>query len=464
MFAWPGRASATRFLDMEDLPKSGYCLRMRLRVPAIVSCLSVALAACTSFTKATDDDGAPDGGRSNSGGRSDNAVGGANSGGRRNSGGAMSGGANSDGGKSGSGGTRESDGGSSSSASVAKDVAQRLGREHFLIGMGNDVGEDAIGAFTLSKTIDVHYIYLAGLRGQGGWPDWNQDENGDGAYATFAALESTSRGVVPMFTLYSMAASGEGSVAALTSDSHMKAYWEGARLLYERLDALGTPAIVHLEPDFWGFMQQAGSPQDQAVIVTAHAPECAELSNDLRGMGQCLVLLARTHAPQTLVGFHASPWADPNPDSVAQYLVEIGAGEADLVFTDMLDRDAGCFEAQAPECQRQDGPWYLDETNETSPNFHELQAFAKAITDGTGRPMMWWQVPFGVPSETPGGTAGNYRDNKVKYIFEHIDEFVDAGGVGVAFGVGAGNQTYITTDGGQFDAAISSYYESPFPL
>src|SRR5690606_25705695 len=147
------------------------------------------------------------------------------------------------------------------------------------------------------------------------------------------------------------------------------------------------------------------------------------------------------YAPKTLIGFHAATWGAPRAAAVADYLFELGAGEADLVFTDMLDRDAGCFEAQAPECQRQGGPWYLDETNKTSPNFHELQAFAKTITDRLGVPMMGWQVPFGVPSDTHGGSPGHYRDNKVKYVFEHIQEFVDAGGVGVAFGVGAGNQT-----------------------
>ena len=49
-------------------------------------------------------------------------------------------------------------------------------------------------------------------------------------------------------------------------------------------------------------------------------------------------------------------------------------------------------------------PKYLD------PNFHEYLDWAKAIGDGLHRPVLWWQVPFGVPSNTPGGTAGHYRD------------------------------------------------------
>ncbi len=78
--------------------------------------------------------------------------------------------------------------------------------------------------------------------------------------------------------------------------------------------------------------------------------------------------------------------------------------------------------------------------------------------------MLWWQTPFGVPSATVGGTAGHYRDNRVKYIFDHPDEFVAAGGLGAAFGTGSGNQTYIDTDGGQFKAAVAKYFATPTPL
>jgi hypothetical protein len=77
---------------------------------------------------------------------------------------------------------------------------------------------------------------------------------------------------------------------------------------------------------------------------------------------------------------------------------------------------------------------------------------------------LWWQVPFGVPSDTPGGTAGCYRDNRVRYIFNHVDEFIAAGGAGAFFGVGAANQTYITTDGGQFKNAITRYFAAPVAI
>src|SRR5262249_36156421 len=160
--------------------------------------------------------------------------------------------------------------------------------------------------------------------------------------------------------------------------------------------------------------------------------------------------LARTYAPKAIVGFHASQWSDGDPNKTVAFLKSIGADQADLVFADLLDRDAGCFEAKVdPNCMR-GGVFYWDESNQMSPNFHEYLAWSKTITSGLGLPAIWWQIPFGVPSDTPGGTAGHYRDNRVHYIFQHIDEWIQAGGLGVTFGVGAGNQTFINTDGDQF--------------
>src|SRR5690606_27013063 len=107
---------------------------------------------------------------------------------------------------------------------------------------------------------------------------------------------------------------------------------------------------------------------------------------------------------------------------------------------------------------------YWDETNQTSPNFHEHFAWAKVLSDGVGVPVLWWQLPLGVPSDTRGGTPGHYRDNRVKYLFEHVDEMIAAGGVGATFGVGADNQTPIAPDGGQFDAAVQGYFAAPATL
>lgn len=416
----------------------------------------------TNNTSGSSDDGATIAGSSSLNTNTDGSSDAASTDGGSATGGSGGGDTTGDSTDAGTGG--DTTGGSGGGLESAKHVAEHLGRSHFLIGMGNDLNNDhnLDGAYTLGVTLDLHYAYLVGLPGQGGWPDWNAD----GTFVNILTDSAKSHGVVPMFTLYSMASAGEGNLGALTDPNFMGPYWSAAKLMFQRLGVFGEPAVVHFEPDFWGIAQQGqGDPTQQPVLVGSQMPDCEGQPENMVGMGQCLIALARQHAPETLVGFHASRWANPDPQVVAQYLTQIGAGMADIVVTETLDRDAGCFEVgNDPNCTRNDGPWYWDETNQTSPNFHEHLAWAKAISDGVGKPILWWQMPFGVPRDTPGGSPGGYRDNRVKYLFEHIDEFVAAGGVGAVFGVGASNQTYIDGDGGQFQNAVTRYFAEPYQL
>jgi hypothetical protein len=354
-------------------------------------------------------------------------------------------------------------GGDSAGASAAAKLAMYLrGKPHFMIGMGNDLADnhDEDGAYTLGTTLDVHYAYLVGLPGQGGWADWNAG----GSFVNILADSAAKHGVTPMFVLYAMAASGDGNLDVLVDDAYMRAYWAGAKLLFQRLGVFDRPAAVVIEPDFWGYAMQRSADGRGAVRVTAHASDCAAMTNDYRGMAACLIKLARTFAPKTVIGFEASQWGGSLSAIVAHFKA-IGADQADFVSNDPLDRDAGCFEARAdPNCQRSASGLYWDETNTRSPTFHEYLAWVKGITDGVKLPLLWWQVPFGVPSDVPGGSAGRYRDNRVRYIFNHVDEFIAAGGAGAFFGVGAANQTYITTDGGQFKNAVTKYFAAPVAM
>jgi hypothetical protein len=354
-------------------------------------------------------------------------------------------------------------GGDGAVLSAAARLAMHLrGKPNFMIGMGNDLADnhDQDGAYTLGTTLDVHYAYLVGLPGQGGWPDWNAG----GAFVNILTDSAARHGVTPMFVLYAMAEGGDGNLDVLTDDAYMKAYWSGAKLLFQRLAIFNRPSAVVIEPDFWGYAMQRSADGRGAVRVTAHAPDCAGMSNDYRGMAACLIKLARTLAPKTVIGFEASQWGGPLSAIIA-YFKAIGADQADFISNDPLDRDAGCLEARTdPNCQRSAAGVYWDETNTKSPNFREYLAWAKGMTDGLKLPMLWWQVPFGVPSDTPGGTAGRYRDNRVRYIFTHVDEFIAAGGAGAFFGVGADNQTYITTDSGQFKNAVTKYFAAPVAI
>ena len=377
---------------------------------------------------------------------------------------ACSSGASRGGGDAGSGGAGGlgGGGGGATPGSAATLATGLRGDAHFLVGMGNDLANDHAmdGAYTLGPTLDLHYTYLVGL-GSGAWPTWNAN----GAFVNIMTDSADARGVTPMFTLYQMAANGDGNLSGLGDDTFMKEYWDATRLLFQRLAMFGKPAVVHVEPDFWGYAEQHAKGVPSMLPVKVSAAECSGLPQDVGGMARCILALARRYAPKAVIGLHASSWGDPSPAAIAAWMKAVGADGADFLATDMLDRDAGCFEAHTdPNCMRGGSGWYWDESNATSPNFHDFLAYSKTLSDGVGLPMLWWQVPFGVPSSTPGGSDGHYRDNRVHYLFGHVDEFVAAGGVGVAFGTGAAKQTYITSDGGQFKAAVTAYFARPTAL
>lgn len=344
-------------------------------------------------------------------------------------------------------------------------LAARLGLpSRFAIGLGNDAegyGGENVSAYTLGPKLDIHYMYLSGLPGEGGWTDWNAPA---GQYLTMHAEAARTRGVVPMFTLYQAAAWGENNLGAFNDAAFMTKYWRGVRTMFQRLGTFGAPAIVHIEPDLWGYTQQRGDdPAAVPMKVGALVPECVDLPANVAGFGKCVVRLSRKLSPKVAIGLSASQFAafdakgQPDPTRVATYLNRVGGAEADLVVVETLDRDAGCFERGIDVNCKRSGSFYWDESNVRTPNFRDHLAWSKTIRTLTGKPLLWWQMPLGVPSDAAGGTAGKYRDNRVRYLFSHGWEFAQAGGIGAVFGTGAGNQTTVRTDGGQFKTALTKY-------
>ena len=343
--------------------------------------------------------------------------------------------------------------------SPERQIAARLGlKPRLSFGLGNDAESyDAndVSAYKLGPKVDIHYMYLSGLD----WPTWNKPL---GHYVTMHVDAAKTRGIVPMFTLYQAAAWGEGDLDAFQSDAFMIRYWANVRILFDRLREGGVAAIVHVEPDLWGYFQKTNGddPRASTVRVRSLVPECASLPDDASGFGKCLVRLSRRLAPKVVIGLSASTFGayrdgEPDPMRVGRFLRDVGGADADITVVETLDRDAGCFEAAAlPKCQRK-GFFYWTEAQ-----FTAHLAWAKTIRVATGKPLLWWQTPLGVPSETPGGTAGHYRDNRVEYIFRYPWKFAQAGGIGAVFGEGARNQTTVRTDGGQFKEALTRYLAS----
>ena len=376
------------------------------------------------------------------------------------------------------------------SACVVKDFLADLGKDHLLVG-------GAMTDATLGMApFDVRYQYLSGgfpdsgtcascatgcsTKGQpcdnqaGGcawWGCWQWDQAPPGQFVKDFVSKTKKTGAIPMITYYeqlqdSGASEGKGQLAAMTDPAKMKRYYDDVRFL---ADTLGDePALLHLEPDLWGYFQQMGAPDPASVpvAVSTASPECAGLPGDATGFARCLFKIVRARAPHVKIALHASPWAtnfdvttnqDPSLDVAAEakklaaYLSKLGAGEADFLLVDMSDRDAGFDQKNGEDT-------WLDATNTTLPHFHQSFVWVKALGEATGRPILWWQLPLGNASQND--TKNHWKDNRVAYFFSHLDEVRASGVAGILFGAGEPQQTTPESDGGLFVQQSKAYFSS----
>jgi len=312
---------------------------------------------------------------------------------------------------------------------------------------------------------DIIDTYLVGV-GDGSWPYWNSP---DGAYVTYAAASAKAAGAVPLFTLYQMASRGEGNLSAVNDASFMGSYWSQVKLMYQKIGATGQPALVNLEPDFWGFVL-AGAPGGDPTKVPARVSmvsECATQPDNVAGLARCLLTLGRTYAPKAKIGFPPSSWGR-DVTTVGNFMLKLGADKADFIVAQTVDRDAGCMEVAPPpsECAgRGNGPFYWDEANVATPNYRQNLDEWSATRSALGNlPILYWQTPMGVPSATPGGTPGHFRDNHVHYMLTNPTQYTAIGVFGIVFSGGGSTSANITTDGGHFANLFKAYLKNPAPL
>jgi hypothetical protein len=246
----------------------------------------------------------------------------------------------------------------------------------------------------------------------------------------------------------------------------MAVYWSNARLMFQQIAVSGKPALVNIEPDFWGVAEEANTnPAALFANVQINSIDCPSMSNSVAGIAQCLIHMARKYAPKAYVGFPPSSWGGRTNADVVNYMNAVGAQNADFVVEQTLDRDAGCYEAGASGCTGGGSGKYWDETNARHPNFNDYLAQVQAYHVGIGNlPVILWQTPEGVPSSNPGGSPDHYRDNRVHYFLTHPSELTAVGVLGVVFGDGEGHQTNVATDGGQFQDLSSQYLAAPAAL
>jgi hypothetical protein len=329
---------------------------------------------------------------------------------------------------------------------------------HLLLGVTDSPGDAA--HLARQAHVDARYQYLSGGVNTGhGWATWNPN----GTFASLYVRESIAAHQIPVFSYYQLlqstpstgASEEQRDLSNLRNPATMRAYWADYELLLRRVAASAGAqlVVIHIEPDLWGYLEQA------------HAGALA------RAFAQKLVTLRNHLAPHVKLAWHLSVWGtDEDPTYSKPSLAHMDALAArsaafyaslharfDLVFNDVTDRDAGFYAKVLNNPKTAWGP----------ADFRRLDAYLAGFTRRTHTPVVLWQLPLG--DTHLNDTWGHYRDNRLQWWLDdpsgaHLRATRNAGVIGLLFGGGATGTTSDQSDGGFFYRLARRYEAHPLSL
>ena len=343
------------------------------------------------------------------------------------------------------------------------------------------VTDDPGGAGALRKVAPFafRYQYLAGGVNTGqGWATWNSG----GSFASMYVRDSWTHGQLPVLTYYMLLQSKPGGgdeahadLVNLRSAATMSAYWKDVNLLFARIRG-SKPVVVHVEPDLWGYLEQAGDTK----LASSFAKEWVTLRDRL--------------APNVILAYHMSGWGtkhdivyeDPSDATVRAYATQSAAfyrslgAKFDISFEDFSDRDAGFY----AKINGDANTWMKPA------DFHRHLLYGRTFVQLAHVRMVAWQIPLGnTVMRAMDNTWDHFQDNRVEWLLgpggrAHLRAYAAAGYAGFMFGRGADGATCACDaakdgvtdpapvngnvrpslsaddDGGYFKAQARAYYRS----
>jgi hypothetical protein len=329
---------------------------------------------------------------------------------------------------------------------------------HLALGVSDPPGDAR--ALRAHAPVDIRYQYLSGGVNTGhGWSTWNPG----GSFVSMYVSESLAAHMIPVLTYYQMLQSAPSvgaserarDVSNMRNPATMRAYWADFSLLLRRVaeSARSRLAVVHVEPDLWGYLEQA------------HAVKLA------RAFAQKLIALRDRLAPHVLLAWHLSVWgtgedptySKPSPAHMDHLAAESAAfygslhARFDLVFNDVTDRDAGFYQDVEGNPHTWWGP----------ADFARQDRYIAGFTRRTDTAVVLWQLPLGDTLEN--NTWDHYQDNRLQWWLgagsaAHLRATRDSGVIGLLFGAGASGNTTQMTDGGVFYRLARGYQRHPLSL
>lgn len=299
------------------------------------------------------------------------------------------------------------------------------------------------------------YQYLAGGVNTGqGWSTWNEN----GTFVTSYIAETVKAHMTPVFTYYMIRQSLPGRdngdeakavLGNLRNRSTMKAYWADLALFMRRAGSTRRRVILHVEPDMWGYLEQARA----RGLARSFAKRLARLRNRL--------------ARNVRLAYHLSEWGtsvdlsiqDPSAARTSVLAARAAAWyrrlgtRFDMVFGEFSDRDSG-FKVRVYGQPAEQAWW-------TKADFARHVRFLAGFHRRARRPLVLWQIPLG--NTGLPDTWGRFRDNRPQWLLgkgsaPHRRAYARAGVRALLFGGGADGTTSEKTDGGWFLRHARAYY------
>ncbi|MEU4872693.1 RICIN domain-containing protein [Streptomyces sp. NPDC021608] len=298
----------------------------------------------------------------------------------------------------------------------------------------------------------------------GWWGCWGGNTTAPGnqvtwqdAQAAKATYQGKPRPQKYLWTWYSLRdlgdAAGEGDgpgeVKAINRLDLLTRYLNDYRFFLQKIG--NSHDMIDLEPDFWGFARSLGNlHQVPSQVSGANPTDCGSQENSAAGLARCLISMAHKYAPNTEVGLHLScfDWQSNLQKCVKDY-ADLGAKNADFLVSDVSDRDAG---------------WYAQPAHGGSDHFWTDQKaaaslkFWKTMAESVGKPVVLWQIPVG--NMAGNNTPGHFKDDKVDWLFGHMDQVANAHVAGLLFGAGWTEQTTPETDGGNLIRKTTALHDA----
>jgi len=327
------------------------------------------------------------------------------------------------------------------------------------LGMSDAPG----GAAAMKATTDFgfRYQYLSGGVNTGsGWATWNSG----GAFASYYIQDSVANNITPVFTYYQIRQSAPGNGQAestgvlnnLQNTATMTAYWNDLKLFFQKAGAFpSTMVVLQVEPDMWGYVQQAAAGDDAstvpAQVASSGLPELTGLPNTMVGFAQALVRLRNQYAPNVKLGYHLSYWGtgtDPVYSKPSLSTIDALATRSaafygslktafDVSFAEFSDRDAGFYQY----VYGNPNAWWS--ADDFARNVEYLGKFSSLSQTR----IVMWQVPLGnTKMLAENNTWGHYQDNRPEWLLGdpgrvNLSAYENAGVVAFLFGGGAAGTT-----------------------